>query len=165
MSEKDHEIKLLWADDDLIYRRFRYTKRIVKDRGWELISALDVVEAIEKLHEQIFDFILLDQMMPFSRQQQQVDYWGASRVLHWLLGKPQPPNAPPVNKDRLDALKPRPGNKRVPRMILSAFDDIAVRKSIESLDPEILMETKPFDPDQLIETIELILNGESDASI
>lgn len=161
MTDKDCKPRLLWADDDLLRRRFLHSKMKLRRKDWELVTALDVMEAIEKLSQQVFNFILLDQMLPFSRTEPQTDCWGAARILYWLKGKPQPHGPPPVREiDRLKALSPMAGNADAPSMIFSAFDDPAVRRSIQSLVPDIRMETKPFDPDELIEMLEHYRAGE-----
>lgn len=143
---------LLWADDD-VNRRFVYTKYRLEKEGWKVVLAPNVVNAARQLRSMAFDFILFDQMYPFSDTENVPDVWGGCRLLYWLKRKRRLPQANVIPSDeveKLKKLKPKSVNMEAPLMFLSAFDDEAVRQEILKLVPEIRMETKPMHPNQLI---------------
>ena len=149
----DNGYRLLWADDD-IGRRFVYNRYRLEEEGWRVEEAPHVLDAARKLSEEDYDFILLDQMYPFSAHAPADDVWGGCRLLYWLKGRTQPRVAGPVPSiEQLGKLSPRKSNQQAPLMFLSSFDDPAVRKALHEVVPDFRLETKPIFPEQLLTII------------
>ena len=93
-------MKLLWIDDDKIYNRFRYEERKIRQRGWDIDWAISICMAAEKLSENVYDVIFLDQQLPFDIElndkdnfkslvhqplPQATDIWSGNIIYSWLF--------------------------------------------------------------------------------
>lgn len=119
--------KILIADDDPIIIKLLQVN--LELDGYDVVTAEDGAEAVEKAAEFKPDLVILDIMMP------RMDGWAA-----------------------LQELKGQPETATVPVIFLSAKaqqDD--VRRGYDAGAAEYL--TKPFDPSELLSIIEQILAG------
>lgn len=119
--------KILIADDDPIIIKLLQVN--LELDGYDVVTAEDGAEAVEKAAEFKPDLVILDIMMP------RMDGWAA-----------------------LQELKRQPETAKVPVIFLSAKaqqDD--VRRGYDAGAAEYL--TKPFDPSELLSIIEQILAG------
>ncbi len=143
--------KLLWADDEK--SRLEFTVGFLERNGWSVDWTSTVIEAAEAASKNAYHFILVDQMLPFSRERSSEDDWGGCRLLYWLKRSRQPVNATRIEGiSKLKKIKKNSQNKNTTVMILSAFFDPLVDGAINKLG--VRKETKPILPEQLLEVIE-----------
>lgn len=119
--------KILIADDDPVIIRLLQVN--LEMEGYEVVTALDGQEAVERALAEKPDLVILDIMMP------RMDGWAAR-----------------------EALSREPALKDTPVIFLSARAQQAdLRKGYEAGVAEYV--TKPFDPVDLLDIIERILAG------
>ncbi len=119
--------KILIADDDPIIIKLLQVN--LELDGYEVVTAEDGAEAVERATETKPDLIILDIMMP------RMDGWTA-----------------------LQELKRQPETAKAPVILLSAkAQQEDIRKGYEAGAAEYF--TKPFDPSDLLSAIEQILAG------
>lgn len=143
--------KLLWADDEK--KRLEFTVGFLERNGWSVDWASTVIDAAKAASNNTYHFILVDQMLPFSREQSSEDDWGGCRLLYWLKRSRQPDDATRIDGiSKLTGIKKNPKNRNTAAMILSAFFDPLVDGAIKNL--EVRKEAKPIIPEQLLKVIE-----------
>jgi CheY-like chemotaxis protein len=118
--------KILLADDELALR-FLISETLI-DEGYEITEASDGQEAIDCLHENEYDLIILDYMMPAKT---------GIEVCTWLR------NSESINKD-----------KPVILLTAKALDKDKEQAIAAGVTTYYL---KPFSPLQLISTIKLMI--------
>ncbi len=120
--------KVLIADDDpTILMLLRVNLEM---EGYEVVSAANGSEAIERAREEVPDLMILDVMMPG------MDGWEASRQMREF-----------------------PALSDIPIIFLSArAQETDIQKGRDSGAMEYV--TKPFDPPALMETVARVLTGE-----
>lgn len=147
---------LLWIDDDGP-GRFLYEEYVLQGKGWRVVWATSVREALEILGKDGFDAILLDQMLPLNPGPlAPADVWGGCLLLYWLRGLLRPSAAPQVEEpDVFGYVSPLASNRATKVIIVSAFHDDEVEKAIRSAEVSMQIVKKPIDIDYLITTLAL----------
>jgi CheY-like chemotaxis protein len=148
--------KLLWVDDDS-RDRFFYEIDCLQEHGWKVEWAEDGEEAIVRLSTERFGAILLDQSFKLRVSDAAEDVWGGCRVLYWLQGKEQPPEAPLdlAWQESTKARKAVGANKRALALIISAFFDEQVDAALGRLRPVPDLLVKPIDEHRLLSKLDL----------
>jgi CheY-like chemotaxis protein len=120
--------KILIADDDPIIIKLLQVN--LEMEGYDVVTAHDGQDAVEKAGKEVPDLVILDIMMP------RMDGWAARQA---LLGNPD--------------------LKEIPVIFLSARAQQAdLRKGYEADVAEYI--TKPFDPVDLLDVVHRVLAGE-----
>lgn len=120
---------LLWVDDDG-EERFLYEKHNLEIKGWSITWALTVFEAAERLAEKLFDAVLLDQMLPPRRYEDEPSLWGGCALLYWLRGGGLLRNT--KDFDFVASLTPLSHNQEIRVTLVSAFYDEQVNEYINN---------------------------------
>jgi DNA-binding response OmpR family regulator len=115
---------LIVDDEDDILNLVRL---ILEDAGFECETARNGKEGLSMIHQQNFDLVLLDIMMPV------LTGW---EVLHFLRGNEQTRNLP------VAMLTARAFSAETPGIEITAYSDYIM---------------KPFEPDDLVERVKKIL--------
>lgn len=156
---------LLWVDDDE-ERRFKHEKSRIDKIGWDVAWANDAREAAQKLQENTYDTIFLDQMLPYRKgnlEDKKMRPWGGCLLLYWLRGKEKPRISSEIPGFRdLKSYKPRPQNSRIPAMVISAYYGDAVRETMvraSDLDADLPFVAKPADVTAIIRFLKNLRNG------
>ena len=146
---------LLWIDDDG-RDRFLYEEHMLKRRGWDIVWATNVRDALENLGSKEFQAILLDQMLPVAPGPlAPTDVWSGCLLLYWLRGKPRPSAAPQAEEsDIFRETKPLASNRAIAVVIVSAFHDDEVEAAIKEIGASSQIVKKPIDSKKLIEMLE-----------
>ena len=113
--------RVLVVDDDDVIRQLISVN--LELEGFEVYTAVDGQDALDKVKDVHPDVITLDVMMP------RLDGWGAA-----------------------EALRADPDTKHIPVILLSARAQEADLKRGERIGVDAYL-TKPFDPDELIEVV------------
>lgn len=119
--------RVLVVDDDDVIRQLVCVN--LELEGFEVHTAIDGIDAVEKAHEVIPDVITMDVMMP------RLDGWGAA-----------------------ERLRADPATKHIRIVMLSARAQEADLKHGERIGVDAYL-TKPFDPDELIEIVGRLAAG------
>lgn len=145
---------LLWIDDDGP-DRFLYEEYVLQGKGWRVVWATSVREALEILGKDGFDAILLDQMLPLNPGPlAPADVWSGCLLLYWLRGMARPPAAPQVEEpDVFGYVSPLSSNRAIKVIIVSAFHDDEVEEAIRAAEASIPIVKKPIDLEKLIGTL------------
>jgi CheY-like chemotaxis protein len=145
---------LLWIDDDGP-ERFLYEEYVLQGKGWRVVWATSVREALEILSKEGFDAILLDQMLPLNPGPlAPADVWSGCLLLYWLRGMLRPSAAPQVEEpDMFGDISPLLSNRLNKVIIVSAFHDDEVEEAIRTVEASISIVKKPIDLDKLIVTL------------
>lgn len=148
---------LLWIDDDGP-RRFVYETKQLTKRGWEIVWAKGVEEAVDRLAERAFGAVLLDQMLPMGDPvMDRANVWQGCLLLYWLRGQPFPSQAPAIDEWRtIEARLPLVENRHVKMLLVSAYFDSAVDKAIRVIEPNLVSVAKPIDVDELIRALDAV---------
>jgi CheY-like chemotaxis protein len=146
---------LLWVDDDGP-DRFLFEEFMLTRRGWKVVWATSIRDALQKLGTNVFDAILLDQMLPVDPGPlAPTDVWGGCLLLYWLRGMERPLAAPEVEEpDAFREVEPLASNRSITIVIVSAFHDDEVEEAIKSAAASIEIVKKPIDLDKLIAKLE-----------
>ena len=169
MSTDTGPMKILWVDDDAP-GRFVYEEYLVRQAGWDLIWATDVLAAANLLCNELFDALILDQMcsffapsMPGEHLHPKHQLWSGCFLIRWLRGAQVPESAPwlsPANQERLWGLSPLPENASVPAIIATAFHADEVERAIRGAsaqDAQIDFLAKPLSEDALLDFLESVI--------
>jgi hypothetical protein len=142
---------LLWIDDDGP-GRFLYEEYMLTKRGWSIVWATSVRDALERLGSEGFAAIMLDQMLPLDPGPlAPTDVWSGCLLLYWLRGRPRPAAAPQAeDPDMFLEFSPLGGNRSSTVIIVSAFHDDEVEEAIKAIEPSMQVIKKPIDLDKLI---------------
>jgi CheY-like chemotaxis protein len=142
---------LLWVDDDGP-DRFLYEEYMLTRRGWSVVWATSIRDALEKLGNGEFNALLLDQMLPLDPGPlAPADVWGGCLLLYWLRGKDWPSAAPQAGEpDVFRSVAPLESNRSIPVIIVSAFHDDEVEEAIKAAEPAMQTVKKPIDFNTLI---------------
>jgi CheY-like chemotaxis protein len=138
--------------DDDEQDRFLYEIDCLEEGGWQVAWAEDGEAAIERLSTESFQAILLDQSFKLRVDDSAEDVWGGCRVLYWLQGHEQPPEAP-LDSAWQEATKlrfPLGGNVDVLTLIVSAFYDEQVDAALKRLEPVPDLIAKPINEHLLL---------------
>ena len=154
--------RLLWTDDDPP-GRFEYEQYVIRDEGWDIVWASDVNTATKLLSEELFDALILDQMLsPYVGLRKGDPIWGGCLILRWLRGK-APPNHLAVDPEGpLARYKPDPRNADLPTVIVSGFHDPKVEAAIRDASPQdrnIQLVPKPLDINAILEFLRRASRG------
>ena len=121
-KKKTDQARILVVDDDLTL--IKIINRRLESCGWEVISAADGAEGLDKAVSQSPDLIILDTLMPLM-----------------------------TGHEILERLRRKPGTRDIPVImctVCSDIQDIATASSYNISD----YITKPFDCTELVERIE-----------
>lgn len=140
---------LLWVDDDGP-RRFRYESRLLRQRNWEPVWAVDIATAVGELTARRFAALILDQSLPFYRNSTPTGIEGGYVLLHWLRrGTPPTQHNLQGQGDVFTRPSvPHSGNVDLPAIIISGNYDVDLAERIYSIskaDAEIEIAPKPID--------------------
>lgn len=146
--------RILWVDDDGP-GRFRYAEGILKREGWEVDWAADAVSAAQRLGNQRYDMVILDQEAPIDGVDR--SRWAGCLVLYWLRGTGgTPPGMPRADGDRQRRLisvpEPLPANRKAPVLVISDYDAkelIEAMKGASHQDRDLPVLSKPLDMGRL----------------
>lgn len=146
------EKTLLWVDDDG-EERFLYEKYSLEKKGWSITWALTVLEAARNLEEKSFDAVLLDQMLPPQKYEDEPSYWGGCALLYWLRGAERIQDA--TDFDFLGELTPRDHNQEIRVTLVSAFYDDHVMDHVNKAPgPAVELVEKPITLTRLLACLE-----------
>lgn len=139
-------MRLLWVDDDGP-ARFRYEEAVLKeDRGCQVGWAASVAAALHALRSELYDAIVLDQMLPITDSSPVSDYWGGCVILHWLKLSSYPPTAPPSEQPQLfQGPPPIAANVAAPVCFVSAFNDDDVHRELLRACADMPIFAKPLE--------------------
>lgn len=147
---------LLWVDDDGD-SRFPFEVLRLTRSGWQVEWALTAIDAAEKLRDQVFSAVLLDQTLPLPKKakgENKANVWTGCLLLHWLRKSPFPESAPLIEgRDELRTIQPAQENVEIPVIVVSAFYDDEVNSAFRQLEPDFKMITKPIDVEFLMRTL------------
>ncbi|MFT4929685.1 MAG: CheY-like chemotaxis protein, partial [Phenylobacterium sp.] len=166
MSQQQKNV--LWVDDDHQIKRFRYELKIIKRKLlWQVETAINVSEALEKLSYHEFDAVILDQQLPLGQAVKQklaelmrqsdlsdlnkTPVWQGCLILYWLRGvNKQIDNAPDDINPTLTAMnqayQAKEVNRNIPATILSSFYHEELINAINlasEMDTDITIYAKP----------------------
>jgi len=150
--------KILWVDDDPQERFSYYIDELTDVDGWHIDWASTVIEAMSMLHSDTYEVILLDQMLPIKNKIDQIENWGGCFLLYWLRGAWENFNQT-IYKPEFEkysnydyGIPPKPGNKDIPVILVSALNDAQLLKETEKANQRkevIQLISKPIDINQL----------------
>ena len=112
---------VLYAEDDV--KHLELMRVILKDTDITLVEAMDGLEALQKIHHQNPDLILLDLFMP------KLDGHGV-----------------------MEALRSDPKTKHIPIIVLSAWSTGDNRKRARNAGAKDFI-AKPYDPTELVQVV------------
>jgi CheY-like chemotaxis protein len=148
--------RLLWIDDDAP-DRFRYEHRLLTRHGWETTWATSASAGAEALRDQVFEVVLVDQMLPWSEEElrkQSEEVWAGCLLLFWLRGKKRPSKAPPRKAfDNLYRMAPLARNRTVPVILSSAYYDEEIAAALLEIELHLPELPKPIDCNRLLELL------------
>lgn len=152
--------RLLWIDDDGP-GRFEYERYLVEREGWSLVWAEHVLDAAKLLSSEPFEALVLDQMIPFDRDDfGPLDPWGGCLLLRWLRGTYPPRHVPLKMTTREGHLgvhaPPLPQNMGLRLLVVSAFHNDQVLAEIRSAsekDQHLVVASKPLNEKRLLELL------------
>lgn len=148
---------LLWVDDDG-EERFLYEKYNLERNGWTIIWAFTVLEAARKLSENSFDAVLLDQMLPPQKYEDEPSLWGGCALLYWLRGGGLLQDT--RDFDFVADLSPRSRNQNIRVTLVSAFYDDQVMSRVNNAPgPAVELVKKPIAIARLVASLEGSLEG------
>jgi len=146
------EKTLLWVDDDG-EERFLHEKYNLEKRGWTIVWALTVLEAAEELAEKSFDAVLLDQMLPPQKYEDEPNLWGGCALLYWLRGGGLLRDA--KDFDFVANLTPLSHNQKIRVTLVSAFyDDQVMDQVSKAPGPSVELVQKPITLTRLLACLE-----------
>jgi CheY-like chemotaxis protein len=147
--------RVLWIDDDGP-ERFEYEECVIKEElNQDVVWADTARVALDKLRQERFDAILLDQMIRLA-EYEEPDVWGGCRILRWLRGASQSKVAPLAGVDETWGAPALEANRRVPVLVVSAFFDpdvLGEMRSASEIDWDLRASPKPI----RLEEIQLFL--------
>lgn len=143
--------ELLWVEDEPA--QLTAAQAEIEDRGWNVTFRSDIVSAAKELNTKRYHALILDLMVAGDRDGVKRGFanWATYRLLCWLDGMPASAK-PGVSEQwkQLDELIPLPENRKIPAMILSAYNAPDVTKAMKHanharIGVEIPLYTKPID--------------------
>lgn len=132
-------VKILWVDDDGPRRFEHEIFRLERELSAEVDFAMTITGAINKLKENKYDYVLLDQMLPPDNAAQAGDLRGGLNILKALCSR---------HSSRDFAT-----SSRVPVTILSAFYAHDVYERIKAIRRDVAILEKPVDIESLLELV------------
>jgi CheY-like chemotaxis protein len=149
----DPRRRLLWTDDDGP-DRFEYALWRLAAEGWDITWAYTVDEAATLLREQRFDAALLDQMLPFTDDEEAMNIWGGCTLMRWLKGLGVASSAPATITGPEGV--PEAHNTQIPLAVVSAYrhDDVeaAMLETAPAREPPPWL-GKPLDVEALLKVL------------
>lgn len=143
---------MLWVDDEGPHK-FRHTARIIGENGWTIEWADCVTSAVDRLANETYDDLLVDQMLPFN-EDDEPDVWNGCILIRWLRGmRPPPGTSGNVDRDQLMRQSPLPENAKLRAIIVSAYNEADVRKATEETEGEIVFKIKPVTVNELLKLL------------
>jgi CheY-like chemotaxis protein len=143
---------LLWVDDDG-EERFLHEKYNLGKKGWSITWALTVLEAARILAEKSFDAVLLDQMLPPQKYEDEPSLWGGCALLYWLRGGGLLQDT--RDFDFIVDLTPHSHNQEIRVTLVSAFYDEQVNNYINNVPgPAVEQVQKPINLSRLLSYLE-----------
>jgi CheY-like chemotaxis protein len=143
---------LLWVDDDG-EERFLHEKYNLEKKGWSITWALTVLEAARILADRTFDAVLLDQMLPPEKNEDEPSLWGGCALLYWLRGGGLLQET--SDFDFIANLTPQSHNQEIRVTLVSAFYDEQVNSYINNVPgPAVELVQKPINLPRLLGFLE-----------
>lgn len=142
---------LLWIEDEPRYVRAAAGE--IRDLGWSVTFAREILEAANKLSTERYDALIMDLMVTGNVPNVAAGFaiWSTYRLLCWLGGSPAEAKAGLAHQwKEIDVLTPMEENRRIPAMILSAYHDMNVAEAMKlanlaRVGTAIPMYSKPID--------------------
>lgn len=146
--------RLLWIEDDEP-GRFVYEERLLTRQGWVVTWAPSVEDAARSLSKNVYDAILLDQMIAPVEVRGHLVMWSGCRLLYWLRQSTADPPWPQEDPSWwvLHELTPLEQNRSCPVTLVSAYRNAALldaTRRASALDHGLKTFAKPIDVDTLL---------------
>ena len=157
--------ELLWIEDEPA--QLTAARGEIEDRGWNVTFRSDIVSAAEQLSAKQYHALILDLMVAGDRDGVQRGFanWATYRLLCWLDGMAASAKAGVSEQwKRLDDITPLAENRKIPAMILSAYNAPDVTKAMNfanqaRIGVEIRLYSKPIDEVQVAEALLAVVAG------
>lgn len=153
---------IIWVDDD-DPNRFIYEQKLIEARQATLVWAHTPEEAAERLAQDAYDAVILDQFMPFNAGARDRSPWAGYILLCWLRCLDAPNNIEQEVREAVQHLRdtytPARLEGETPVLILSAFHDRDVEEAMQLMQSQggrIPFIPKPADHRQLMSWLQSI---------
>jgi CheY-like chemotaxis protein len=158
-------LELLWIEDEPAQLTAACGE--IEDRGWKVTFRSDIVSAADQLSTKQYHALILDLMVAGDTDGVKRGFanWATYRLLCWL--DEMPASAKPgvsAQWKQLDRMRPLPENRKIPAMILSAYNapDVTTAMKLANharVGIEIRLYTKPIDEVQVAEALLDVVRG------
>jgi CheY-like chemotaxis protein len=157
--------ELLWVEDEPA--QLTAARGEIEDRSWNVTFQSDIVSAAEQLTMKQYHALILDLMVAGDRDGVKRGFanWATYRLLCWLGGMPAGAKAGVSEQwKQLDSMTPLVENRKIPAMILSAYNAPDVTKAMNTanrmrIGTEIRLYSKPIDEVQIAEVLVALVRG------
>lgn len=157
--------ELLWVEDEP--SQLTAARGEIEDRNWNVTFRSDIVSAAEQLRTRQYHALILDLMVAGDRDGVKPGFanWATYRLLCWLGGMPASAKSGVSDQwKQLDAMTPLPVNRRIPAMILSAYNAPDVTRAMNlsnrtRVGTEIRLYSKPIDEVQVADALLDVVRG------
>lgn len=159
--------ELLWVEDEP--EQMTAAQGEIEDRTWKVTFQKDIVSAAEQLSTKRYHALILDLMVAGDRDGVTRGFanWATYRLLCWLDGMPASAKAGVSEQwKQLDSMTPLAENRKIPAMILSAYNAADVTRAMNlanrtRIGVDIRLYSKPIDEVQVAEALLSVVAGGS----
>ena len=157
--------ELLWVEDEP--SQLSAARGEIEDRNWKVTFRTDIVSAAEQLSTRPYHALILDLMVAGDRDGVARGFanWGTYRLLCWLGRIPaSAKDGVSAQWEQLDHMTPLPENRKIPAMILSAYNVPDVTRAMNlanraRVGTEIRLYSKPIDEVQVADSLHEVGRG------